>query len=265
VFLTRLLPESPRWLAGQGRAAEAEEIVSHIEQRIEASGKKLPPVQMPAPLGVASAPASPQRRWFEMLDGAYRRRTLGVWAMWFCCYSTVYGLNTWVPTLYRTNFNLPLSQALGYGLIVQVSGIVGATLCALTIDKVGRRLWFSGALFGGGVTLLLLAALGAGSATMLLVFVSIGSFFMSGVAIGLNLYTAEIYPTRIRAFASSVGGAWQRIAAATGPMVVAYLLIGSGLVAVFAYFGIIAIIGAAIAAGFTVETKEQSLETASAA
>jgi putative MFS transporter len=87
---------------------------------------------------------------------------------------------------------------------------------------------------------------------------------MSAVAIGLNLYTAEIYPTRIRAFASGVGGAWQRIAAATGPNVVAYLLTGSGLVAVFSYFGVVALIGAAVAAGFTVETKEQSLEAASA-
>jgi putative MFS transporter len=265
IVLTRLLPESPRWLAGQGRVAEAEKIVSQIEQQIEASGKKLPPVQLPAPGSVPQASASaPPRRWFEMLDRAYRRRTLGVWAMWFCCYSTIYGLNVWVPTLFRTIFSLPLPQALGYGLIVQVSGIVGAALCAFTIDKIGRRLWFAGALFGGGVTLLVLAALGAGSATMLLIFVSIGSFFMSAVAIGLNLYTAEIYPTRIRAFASAIGGAWQRIAAATGPMVVAYLLTGSGLIAVFSYFGVIALIGAAIAAGFTVETKEQSLEMASA-
>jgi putative MFS transporter len=100
---------------------------------------------------------------------------------------------------------------------------------------------------------------------MLLVFVSIGSFFMSAVAIGLNLYTAEIYPTRIRAFASAIGTAWQRVAAATGPNVVAYLLTGSGLTAVFSYFGVIAVVGAAIAAGYTVETKEQPLETASAA
>jgi MFS transporter, putative metabolite:H+ symporter len=265
IVLTRLLPESPRWLAGQGRVAEAEKIVSQIEQQIEASGKKLPPVQLPAPGSVPQASASaPPRRWFEMLDRAYRHRTLGVWAMWFCCYSTIYGLNVWVPTLFRTIFSLPLPQALGYGLIVQVSGIVGAALCAFTIDKIGRRLWFAGALFGGGVTLLVLAALGAGSATMLLIFVSIGSFFMSAVAIGLNLYTAEIYPTRIRAFASAIGGAWQRIAAATGPMVVAYLLTGSGLIAVFSYFGVIALFGAAIAAGFTVETKEQSLEMASA-
>jgi MFS transporter, putative metabolite:H+ symporter len=264
VMLMRLLPESPRWLANQGRVTEADEIVSRIERDIEASGQRLPPVQPPAALSLSSA-APPRRRWLEMLDGAYRRRTLGVWAMWFCCFSTIYGLNSWIPTLYRTNFNLSLQQSLNYGFVVQFCGIAGAALCAFTIDKIGRRLCFTGALFGGGVTLLILAALGAQSATVLLVFVSLGSFFMSAVAIGLNLYTAEIYPTRIRAFASSIGTAWQRVAAATGPNVVAYLLTGSGLSAVFSYFGVIALIGAAVAAGYTVETKEQPLETASAA
>jgi MFS transporter, putative metabolite:H+ symporter len=264
VVLMRLLPESPRWLANQGRVTEADEIVSRIEREIEASGKTLPPVQAPAALGPSSA-APPRRRWLEMLDNAYRRRTLGVWAMWFCCYSTIYGLVSWVPTLYRTEFNLPLSTALSYGLVVQIAGIIGAALCAFTIDKIGRRLCFTGALLGGGVTLLILAALGVSSARMLLVFVSIGMFFMSAIAIGLNLYTAEIYPTRIRAFASAVGGAWQRVAAATGPNVVAYLLVGSGLTAVFSYFGVIALIGAAVAAGYTVETKELPLEKASAA
>jgi len=260
LFLTRLLPESPRWLASQGRLAEAEAIVSKIERRLEASGKILPPLVLVSP--VLETPSF--RRWLEMLDPAYRRRTLGVWAMWFCCFSTTYGLNTWMPTLYRTTFNLPLSQALGYGLVVQVCGICGSILCAFNIDRVGRRLWFAAALLCGGTTLLILAGIGASTATTLLVFVSIGAFFMSSVSLGLNLYTAEIYPTRIRAFASSVGGAWQRVAAATGPIVVAYLLTGVGLSSVFVYFGIVALIGAAVAAGFTVETKNRSLEAASA-
>jgi putative MFS transporter len=260
LFLTRLLPESPRWLASQGRFAEADAIVSQIERRIEGSGKSLP-----APVLMSSAPeAASRRRWFEMLDPGYRRRTLGVWAMWFCCFSTTYGLNAWMPTLYRIVFNLPLSQALGYGLIMQVCGIVGSILCAFNIDRIGRRPWFAVAMLAGGATLLILAGIGASTATTLLVFVSIGAFSMSSVSIGLNLYTAEIYPTRIRAFASSVGGAWQRAAAATGPIVVAYLLTGAGLASVFAYFGVVALIGAAVAAGSTVETKNLSLETVSA-
>jgi MFS transporter, putative metabolite:H+ symporter len=260
LFLLRLLPESPRWLASRGRVAEAEAIVSGIERDIEASGKALPPVRVVA-ADQASQPS--RRRWFEMLDPIYRRRTLGVWAMWFCCFSTIYGLNTWMPTLYRTNFNLPLSQSLGYGLIVQVCGIVGSILCAVSIDHVGRRLWFAGALLGGGVSLLILAATGASTAVTLLVFVSLGSFFLSSVAIGLNLYTAEIYPTRIRAFASSVGGAWQRVAAASGPIVVAALMTRGGLSWVFVYFGIIALFGAAVASRFTVATERQSLEIVS--
>jgi len=264
LFLTRLLPESPRWLAGQGRLAEADAIVSQIERRIEASGKTILPPAATAPVPEALASEAPRRRWFEMLDPAYRRRTLGVWAMWFCCFSTTYGLTAWMPTLYRATFNLSLSQALGYGLVAQICSIVGSALCALNIDRVGRRLWFSVALLLGGATLVALAVTGASSALMLLVFVSFSSFFMSSVAIGLNLYTAEIYPTRIRAFASSVGGAWQRVAAASGPIVVAYLLTGVGLNSVFAYFGVVALIGAAVAAGFTVETKNRSLEVASA-
>ena len=215
-----MLPESPRWLVQKGRLAEADRIVSGIEESIRRSGKTLPPPNI-----AAVASAAPQRtRWLEIFEGIYLKRTLSDWAFWFCCFSTTYGLLTWLPTLYRTVFHLSVSDALKYGMITSLSGIVSALACAFFIDLIGRRVWFTAAFLIGGFTLLALWQHGADSAETILTFVTFGMFFMSSLSLSLNLYTSEIYPTRIRAFGGAVGGAWQRVAAALGPNVIAWLL-----------------------------------------
>jgi MFS transporter, putative metabolite:H+ symporter len=261
-FIMRVLPESPRWLVSKGRLAEADAVVAEIERAVLAQGRALlPPSAAPAaPARPPTDDASERSRWREIFQGRYRHRTFTVWAMWYCCFSTTYGLQAWLPTLYRTNFQLPVSRSILFGLITQCIGVFGSLLCAFMIDRTGRRPWFIGVFLGGGVTLLSLAVVGPSTAVVLLVFVSIGAFFMSSAAIGLNLYTAELYPTRIRAFGGAVGGAWQRVAAAVGPLVVGYLAPIYGLGSVFFYFGGLAIIGAVVTAGFADETSRRSLE-----
>jgi putative MFS transporter len=195
-----------------------------------------------------------------LFRGVYRRRTLCVWALWFCAFSTTYGLGSWLPTLYKTVFHLDLATSLRYGLITQVVGIAGSALLALLVDRVGRKPLLTIGFFAGGIALLALYLTGVTTAMSLLIFVSIGTFFMGAVSIGLNLYTPELYPTRIRAFASSVGGAWQRVAATIGPLVVAALVTPYGLGSVFLYFGGLAILGGVLAFLFATETKGQVLE-----
>ena len=61
-------------------------------------------------------------RWLEMLGPAYRRRTLGVWAMWFCCFSTTYGLDHLDPHALHDRF--------------QPAAVAGA---GLRLDRPDRR------------------------------------------------------------------------------------------------------------------------------
>jgi putative MFS transporter len=254
LVLRRLLPESPRWLAVRGRQAEAEAALSHMERAIEqATGKPLPP---PRPIVNVQA-ARPS--WSDLFGPLYLRRTLVVWVIWFAAYLINYGLSVWLPTLYRTLYGLPLDTALRYGLITQVVGFVGTLVCALTIDRVGRRPWFALAFAGAAIALITLGLRGAAPAERVLAYVTVAYFFASTINIGVYLYTPELYPTRTRALAVGTASAWLRLASMIGPTVVGYM-VASGLGSVFVGFGVVAALAAVITALFAIETKGRVLE-----
>lgn len=255
-FLNRMLPESPRWLASKGRLKEADEIVSAAERETKA-GLEFPPL----PVALAAAPAGMQKsRWLEIFEGIYLRRTLVVWVLWVACYITNYGLITWLPTLYRSLFHLPLATALGYGLITQSVGFVGSMICALVIDYVGRKRWFTIAFFGAAGSLYSLWFFGTANATAVLVCASASFFFIGSIALILYLYTSELYPTRIRAFGCGIASAWLRLASTIGPILVGVIVASHGVRPVFVLFGSIALVGALVALLGSTETKGQVLE-----
>lgn len=253
--LLRWLPESPRWLAGAGRDTDADRAMIRIEQNVEhASGAPLPPVEHHNPIA-----AQAKSSWAELFRPPYLRRTLVVWAIWIGAYMTYYGISTWLPTLYRTVFRLPLEVSLQYGLISNCIGLGGATLCALTIDFVGRRIWFAVALAGSAICLFLLALSGLDQPSDLMIFGSAAYFFATAAAIGVYLYTPELYPTRIRAIGVGTATAWLRLASMAGPIIIG-TFIAYGLSTVFAVFGVIALIVSAVVAIFALETKGKVLE-----
>ena len=256
LFLRVLLPESPRWLAEHGRHAQADAVVSTIERETEKEVGKLPLVQ-------AVVSTHERRASFSDLFGAiYLRRTLVVWVIWFSAYFVNYGLSIWLPTIYRTVFKLPLDVSLRYGLITQAVGLIGALICALTIDYVGRRIWFAIAFAAAALSLGVLASSANPSAEQVLVYMTIAYFFVTTINLGVYLYTPELYPTRVRALGVGTATAWLRLASVIGPMVVGTMIAG-GLQPVFLTFAIVATIAAAITAAFASETKGRVLEEVS--
>ena len=254
VLLTRL-PESPRWLIGQGRFADADAVIRDMETQ---SGieSRLPEPRIANP---ESPIASPESRLTELLSSAYRRRTLTVWVLWACAYFITNGLNNWMPTLYSTVYHLSLAQALRAGTLTNVAQVAILLVCAFAIDGIGRRRWTVAGFTAGAALLVTLGTFAAHSVTAVIVLVTVSYGIVGSVNAVLYLYTPEIYPTRMRALGTGAATCWLRLASAVGPVLVGYLVGARGTAAVFLMFAAAGVVGA-VAAIAMLETRNRPLE-----
>ena len=249
------IKESPRWLAAKGRYEEADRIVAALERSVIASGHVL---AEPAPNAVATVAAPTD--WRELFRGIYRRRTLTVWAMWFCSYLVANGMITWLPTLYRQVFHLPLQTSLLYGLLTSVGGIVAAIICAVSIDRIGRKRWYTAAFLLAPLPLAVLALSGAGSGIQVLLLAGLAYAILQTVTFSLYLYSAELYPTRLRAMGTGFGSAWLRLGSSAGPILVGSIMASFGIRYVFGAFALVLLAGAVVTVLGAIETGGQALE-----
>lgn len=251
-----LMPESPRWLASKGRMAEADSVVQLLERSATRRGMTLPePVVQPA-----NPKAGAASDWRELFRGIYLKRTLTIWALWFTAYLVNNGLITWLPTLYKQFFKLPLETALAYGWMTSGVGVVASILCALLIDKVGRRRWYTAAFLLATLPLMSLAALGATTPVQVLILATATYAILQTVTFSLYLYSSELYPTRLRAVGTGFGSAWLRAGSSVGPLLVAFVVGDFGIRYVFAAFAAMALVGGIVTLRLAIETRGRVLE-----
>ena len=252
------LPESPRWLAARGRLDDADAAMRRIETEISGRHGELPE---PRPIVSAVAVDTSRGRFVEAFQGVYLRRTLMLAAIWGSAYFVNYGIASWLPTLYRTVFEVSVDTALHYSIFTTVAGLVGCLAVAFLIDNLGRRICITSSMVLCAALLFLLAGTGTGSAVTVLLWSAGAALFVFAVNMALYVYTAELYPTRMRAIGCAIGGAAGRLGIIVGPLVLGGILDAGGtLTLAFGLFGLVALVGAIVVGLFATETREKTLE-----
>jgi len=125
---------------------------------------------------------------------------------------------------------------------------------------VGRRIWFALAFAGTAAALTTLWWMGPDSAERVLFFSILTSTCINTLSLALYLYTAELYPTRMRALGTSTGTAWLRFASILGPQVFGNTVASGSIGGAFLVFGLVALGACAVVALFATETKSRVLE-----
>ena len=250
-----LLPESPRWLVRNGRLGDANRAL-----------KKLGGDAVPAP---AESMLASQRAVVKvaptkvtaLFSDEYRRRTIIIIAMWFFTSFASFGLTTWVPSIYVTVFDIPVAKALLYSAIASTVFLFVSPTVGVVIDHFGRRPPAICVTAIASIALLGLSIHTPQSTAMLVTMVVTGQIAIFIGSMIVWPYTAEIYPTRVRALGLGMVSSTARAASMLTPLLVGGILSSGGSISiVFATFGFCALAAFTLWVTATRETARKSLD-----
>jgi putative MFS transporter len=240
----RSLPESPYFLARQGRTEEAAEVLSEI------TGKPVEP-------GSFEAPEETRSSVRELLTDKLRNRTVTTALVWIALNISYYGLFLWLPFVLQTekSFSINVYLLLALSALAQFPGY-GAAIWL--VERIGRKPTLAAFLVLGGVSAYAFAV--ADSESVYVTALFFVGFFNLGAWGAVYPYTSETFPTRLRSSAFGLMEGVGKAAAISGPYIFGNLKDATGSTTwSLTFIAIVMAVGGVIAAVFGRETRGREL------
>jgi len=249
-----VLPESPRWLARRGRVADANRALA----RLGAPGVKGVLTEDHVETVIKHERISP----LELFAAAHRRDTFIILPLWLLSSVVVFGVVNWATTIHTSFYHVSHATALGFLAAAGICYLVLAPLVGSLTDKLGRRTL--------GILCACVSVVALGTLTLFnpmtqpvpATLIHAGSIGLS-VMVSMILYTysAESFPTRVRATALGFFSSMNRLAAMFVPLLIGGVIKTTGSIQpVFVLFTVCAAAILLIFAFLVRETAGRSLE-----
>jgi len=221
------LPESPRWLAQQGRHQEAHQVVSTMEIRCGAADSA------PHPQEIETAEISQRKgRFRDIWAPQYRQRTLMLVVMNIFQAIGFFGFGNWLPAL-LSGKGASITHSLLYAFFITLAYPLGSLICSRYADKIENK-WqivlssLMTVVFG---TLFALQ----NNPLMLILCGFCITYSNAWLTYSYHAYQTEVFPTYIRARAVGFCYSFSRLSTVFSSLIIGMILQAAGTQGVIAF------------------------------
>ncbi len=241
-------PESPRWLHGKGRVAEAQAVVlKYFGPNVTIDGGH-------------DDHAHASGGFARLFQRDLIRRTIFNCAFFVCLVIPYFAIYTFLPSILKA---IHLDNGSGADFLLNGCLVLGALLGIWLTIKLSRRAFLIGSFAVTCVSLLALSVLPESAALWMIVAFGVFTLTMSAFSNLVGVFPPECFPTEVRACGVGLAIACSRLGSAVGtfllPLGIAQLGFHSTMLALAA----VLLVGMIVSIAWAPETKHLTLNQAS--